>query len=218
MGYLITDTLRAAQEYYREESKRQASFGLLPPVIPEFTLFNDVTINHDGTVMLLIEQGFGRHCFDVPVAYVFEIAMALGFGRLRINSRGKSKAEGTASAYVRCDIWRGRGKLSLNMQANRMIADVPVGRRVRDNPTDYHNHLRECLITDENPVEYGPGKAWTTRRDAIEAMLEGFDASSATVRSAIGRSDLEHLLSGLLALADQRSAERQMLNSKRTAQ
>lgn len=213
MGYLFMDAFERAQSYSDLEATRQASFGQLPQVFPEFTVFKDPIINPDGTVELLIEQGFGRHRFDAPVAFVFELGMALDIARLRLNSRGNSKADGIENVYVRYDIWRGRGMLPLNMQANRIVADAPIGRRVRDNPADYHNHLRECLVTDENPVEYGPGKARTTRWDAIEAMLEGYEASGHPARSGIPRGDLEHLLSGLLVLADGRATER--ANTKR---
>jgi len=206
MGF--RETVRAAQRYSDAEASRQASFGQLPEVIPEFTVFKNATLD-SGTAPVSIELGHKPRRFDVPVVIFFELAVALG-SRLRLNSRGPDKASGRDNLYPRLDIPRSRGERPLNMQVNRIIADPAVGKRVRENASDHRNHLREGLRTDENPLEYGPGKAHTRRWDAIAALLVAYDRADETTRSAIGRNNLEHLLSGLLALADSASAERAM--------
>lgn len=206
MGF--RETVRAAQTYSDAESTRQASLGTLPHVTPEFTIFKDVILNSDGTAKVLIEQGHGERIFDAPVVLFFELAIVLG-SRLRLNSRGPDKAAGKDNLYPRLDIPGALGERPLNMQVNRIVADPEMGRRVRENPTDHRNHLREGLRTDENPIEYGPGKARTTRWDAIWAILEAYDRASMEDQSVITRTALEDLLSGLLVLADGRAAERQ---------
>lgn len=206
MGF--RETVLAAQRYSDAETARQASFGLLPQVVPEFTVLEAVTLNRDGTANVLIEQGHGERLFDAPVVLFFELAIAIG-SRLRLNSRGPDKAAGKDNLYPRLDIPGTPGQGSFNMQVNRIVADPAIGRRVRQNTADHRNHLREGLRTDENPLEYGPGKARTTRWDAIEAILEAYDRTNEATRSVIARAALEGLLSGLLALADGRATERQ---------
>lgn len=212
MGF--RETVLNAQEYADAETTSLASFGTIPPTTPKFTTFKAATINPDGTAAISIEPGHGDRLFDAGVVFFFELAIELGAARLRLNSRGPNKAAGRDNIYPRLDI---SGRLRLNMQVSRLVADPSPGRRVRENPTDHRNYLREGLRSDENPMAYGPGKARTTRWDAIEAILEAYDRAPEESRAAITRTSLERLLTGLLVLADARASERQMMTMKRTA-
>lgn len=209
----LRETVLNAREYADAETISQASFGNLPPATAKLTIFKAATINPDGTIYIPIEPGHGDRLFDAGVVLFFELAIALGSARLRLNSRGPNKAAGNDNIYPRLDI---RGKRRLNMQASRIVSDPTPGRRVRENPSDHRNYLREGLRTDESPLEHGPNKSRTTRWDAIESILETYDQTADVTREIISRSDLENLLASLLVLADGRSTLRQMM-TKRTA-
>ena len=202
----LRETVLSAREYADAETTSQASFGHLPPAIAKLTIFKAAIINPDGTIFIPIEPGHGDRLFDAGVVLFFELAIALGSARLRLNSRGPNKAAGNDNIYPRLDI---RGKRRLNMQASRIVADPPPGRRVRENPYDHRNYLREGLRMDESPAEHGRHKSRTTRWVAIEAILEAYDQTPELTREIIGRTDLENLLASLLVLADGRALERQ---------
>jgi hypothetical protein len=211
----LLEPVRAARRYLAGETARLAApdAASLAPTIPEFTIFKGVVLDRD-TALVPIEPGHGPRRFDNPVALFLETAVALGC-RLRLNSREAGKREGKGNFYVRLDIPR-RGGPPLNVSASRIIADPGVGRRVRENTSDFRNLLREGLRTEESPLEHGPNKSRTTRLGAIEAILQAYDTADDLTRAVIARSDLEALLVGLLTLADARSAIR-LAEAKRAA-
>lgn len=206
MGF--RETVFNARSYSDAESTRQASFGLLPQVIPEFTLFKGVTFNADGSAQILIEQGHATRRIDPPVVFFCEIAMWLG-ARFRLNSRGPNKAAGEDNVYPRLDIPGGGLRARLNMQLNRIVADPGPGQTVRENPNDHRNHLKEGLRIEAARTEYGSGKSRYTRWDVIEAILGAFDRAIPATIPFITRDELRDLLTGLLILADGRATERQ---------
>jgi len=206
MGF--RDTVRAAQDYLDAEADRLGTLLCQkPPTVPEFTVIRNVTIERD-TALVPIEPGHGPRRFDIPMVLFLELALGVG-SRLRLNSRGPDKAAGKHQLYPRLDIPGEPGQRPLNMQLNRIIADPPVGRRVRENLNDHRNHLREGLRTDESPLEHGPGKSRTTRQDAIEAIVAAYGRAVPASQSAITPEAFERLLRSLLLMADIRATGRQ---------
>lgn len=191
--------LRAARSYSDAEATRQASFGLLPEVIPDFSGLPSI-IFRDGVADLLIDPRHQPRTFDVPVALVLKAFEAFG-GNLLLNSR--KRRGGNARAYVRGDIGE------THIYINRVIKDAAPGFVVREAGNNFRSHLPEDLVVREAPLRDGPNKHISGRSDFIAAILEAYDKTAAEAKALITRDDLETLLSGLLVLADGRALERQ---------
>lgn len=191
--------LRAARSYSDAEATRQASFGQLPEVVPDFSCLKDITFE-GGFAHILVDPRHQPRTFDVPVAYVLKTFEAFG-GNLLLNSRERRGVD--ARAYVRGDIGESHTYI------NRVIMDAPPGFVVREAGTNFRSHLPEDLIVKEAPLRDGPNKHVTGRWDFIAAILDAYERAEDGVRSLITRQGLEDLLSGLLVLADGRAAERQ---------
>lgn len=194
----LPTALRAARSYVAAESSRQASFGTLPEVLPDFTPFSGITFR-DGLAHLLIDPRHQPRTFDPAIAFALKLFEEFG-GNLLINCREKRGVY--ARAYVRADIG------STHIYVNRAIMDAPPGFVVRETGANFRSHLPEHLVVREAPLRDGPNKHISGRADFIEAILTAYDKSDAPTLALISRQDLEDLLVNLFVLADWRAFER----------
>lgn len=208
---ILSVVLRAAQPYAAAETFRLASSGYAatpaPEVAPDFSGLKDITFQ-GGFAHLRIDPRHQPRIFDVPVAFAFKIAEALG-GNLLLNCR--ERRGGNAREYVRADIGE------THVYVNRVIMDAQPGLVVREAGMNFRSHLPENLVVREAPLRDGPNKHITGRGDFIEAVLAAYDKASTEAQALITRTALEDLLYGLLVLADGRAIERQVMTMKRTA-